>query len=83
MGVVGRVNLLKLDVSEVSVLLPHDDPLVLHRVWYCKCLENPWLCTDHAILVGLYAVFSCNFSICFGDKKGESLLCVVFLSFLS
>ena len=81
MSVVGRVDLLESDIIEMTVVIPHDDPLVLHRIRNRKRLEDTRGCSQHAVLVGLDAVLDLQLPVGLCDKARKCYPGVFLLSF--
>ena len=82
-GVVCGIDLLELYISEIPVLMPHYDPLVMHRIRNRKSLEDSRSSADHAVLVCLDAVFSCYLGVGLCNEDREHLSCVLLLAFLA
>ena len=83
MVVVGGIEFLKIDVVELPVMLPDDNPFVVHGIRNCKCLQDTWSCRDDTVLYGSDAVLYFHFSQRSSDLDREFLLVVVFLALLS
>ena len=74
------VLLLKGYVVEIAVVLPHNEPLVMHRVRNCKCFKNTWSRLPDAVLACLDAVLYLGLAVCSSNQGRKFLLIVVFLA---
>ena len=74
------VLLLKGYVVEIAVVLPHNEPLVMHRVRDGECLKNTWSRLPDTVLACLDAVLYLRLTVCCCNQGREPLLIVVFLA---
>ena len=74
------IQLLKGYVVEIAVVLPHNEPLVMHRVRNCKCFKNAWSRLSDAVLACLDAVLYLCLAVCSSNQGREPLLVVVLLA---
>ena len=70
-------------VMEVLVVLPCDDPFILHVCRDCKSLEDTWCRFDYTVFSGAYTILDLHLSPCLCHKYRQFLLGIIFLALLA
>ena len=83
MVVVGGIEFLKIDVVELPVMLPDDNPFVVHGIRHCKSFKDTWGSRNDTVLYGSEAVLYFHFSQRCSNLYRKLLLVIIFLALLS